>query len=46
MLHDTLLVKLRYEAIIKNILANDSSTNPKRVQDIIKQTKLPEHHEL
>ena len=46
MLHDTLIVKLRYEEIIKNIRTNDKSKNPKSVDQVIDETEQPEHLEL
>ena len=38
MLHDTLIVKLRYEEIIKNIRANDKIKHPKSIDQIIEET--------
>ena len=42
MLSETLVVKLRYEQIIKNALANEKRSNPKPLEDIIARTKQPE----
>ena len=42
MLSETLVVKLRYEQIIKNALANEKRSNPKPLDDIIARTKQPE----
>ncbi len=39
MLHDTLIVKLRYEEIIKNFRTNEKSKNPKSVDQIIEETE-------
>ena len=41
MLSETLMVKLRYEEIIKKLLANESDGKPESIEDVIKSTKLP-----